>query len=687
MRSFGTKCTKMLFLTAVVIGPARLNAQVDPAQLQKVRSALPATAPALAAKQRTLLVFTLTKGYRHGSIPLGAEAIKLMGERSGAYETVVSDDPGLFSPDRIGRFDAICFLSTTGTLFEEKALRDSLLDFVRRGGGVVGIHAATDCFSDWPQFGAMMGGYFHGHPWSAGDTVTVKVERRGDPLCKSFPTPTFSITDEIYQLKSPYSRDRLRVLLSIDIGKTDMTKRGIKRVDGDFAISWVRSYGEGRVFYCSLGHRADIYWNRAVLAHYLAGIQFALGDLPVDTTPSGLSANRGWSRLSGDDLSGWKGLVANPEKRAAMNPAQLAEAQKKADELMRTHWSVDDGEITFDGAGGPLHLCTEKDYADFEMYVDWKIESGGDSGIYLRGSPQVQIWDPAQWPQGSGGLYNNQNHTANPLAVADHPVGQWNTFYIKMIADRVTVRLNDTLVVEKVVLENYWDRSKPIDAAGPIELQSHGSKLRFRDIFIRELPPASIPPDDGWINLLADTSLSAFTFKEGGWAVEDGVLTRKSGGSIWTKERYDDFMLDLEFKIQAKGNSGVFFRTDDINDCVQTGIEMQVYDTYGKTEIGRGDCGAIYDCVAPRVQAVHEPGVWNRTLIVCDRNRINVFLNGEEVVDMDLDQWVTPHANPDGSKNKFRIAYKDMVRDGHIGFQDHGDPVRYRNVRIKRIAR
>jgi type 1 glutamine amidotransferase len=688
MRSLATKCSAAVLLAASVIGPARLSAQVDLAPLEQVRAALPARAPAKAAKQRTLLVFTLTKGYRHSSIPLGAEALKLMGERTGAYQTVVSDDPKLFSPEQIRRFDAICFLSTTGTPFEEPALRESLLDFVRRGGGVVGIHAATDCFYEWPQFGSMMGGYFDGHPWSANDTVTVKVEQPGDPLCKPFDTSTFSITDEIYQLKSPYSRDRLRILMSLDMANTDMTKAGIKRVDGDFAVSWVRSYGEGRVFYCSLGHREDIYWNRPVLAHYLAGIQFALGDLPTDTTPSGFSVDRGWACLSnGQDLSGWKGLVANPEKRAAMNPAELTEAQKKADERMRAHWSVKDGEIAFDGAPGENHLCTEKDYADFEMYVDWKIESGGDSGVYLRGSPQVQIWDPAQWPVGSGGLYNNQKNPANPVTVADNPIGQWNTFYIKMIGDRVTVRLNDTPVVDHAVLENYWDRSKPIYPTGQIELQSHGTKLRFRNIFIRELPPARIPPDEGWVDLLADSSLSGFTFKEGGWAIERGALARKKGGDIWTKERYDHFMLDVEFAVHPKGNSGVFFRTDDINDCVQTGIEMQVYDTYGKTEPGRGDCGAIYDCVAPRVQAVNSPGAWNRAFMICDRNRITVYLNGEEIVNMDLDQWVTPHANPDGSKNKFRIAYKDMVRDGHVGFQDHGDPVWYRNVRIKRLPR
>jgi 3-keto-disaccharide hydrolase len=200
-----------------------------------------------------------------------------------------------------------------------------------------------------------------------------------------------------------------------------------------------------------------------------------------NTPPKGFVA-----LFNGRDLTGWKGLVGSPVSRAKMTPRQLAAAQKKADARMRQHWKVKDGALVFDGHG--QSLCTAKDYGDFEMYVDWKIKSHGDSGIYLRGSPQVQIWDFHSNPVGSGGLYNNQKHPRNPLVCADRPIGQWNRFYIKMIGDKVTVKLNGKLVVDHVTLENYWERNKPIYPTGQIELQNHGDTLWFKNIYLREIP-------------------------------------------------------------------------------------------------------------------------------------------------------------------------------------------------------
>ena len=206
------------------------------------------------------------------------------------------------------------------------------------------------------------------------------------------------------------------------------------------------------------------------------------GTLAADNTPP-----EGFVALfNGKDLSGWKGLVGNPKSRAGMTPEQLAEAQKQADVQMREHWKVEDGALVHDGKG--QSLCTAKDYGDFEMWVDWKIKPHGDSGIYLRGSPQVQIWDTAVWPEGSGGLYNNKKNPAKPLHCADKPIGQWNRFYIKMVGDRVTIKLNGVLVVDNVVMENYWERDKPIYPTGQIELQHHGNTLWFKNIYIRELP-------------------------------------------------------------------------------------------------------------------------------------------------------------------------------------------------------
>ena len=207
--------------------------------------------------------------------------------------------------------------------------------------------------------------------------------------------------------------------------------------------------------------------------------------LPATTSPN--TPPPGFTALfNGEDLTGWKGLVKNPKVRAQMKPEQLAEAQKKADEIMRKGWSVEDGVLVFGGRG--QSLCTAKDYADFEMYVDWKIHNRGDSGIYLRGSPQVQIWDTNQWKIGSGGLYNNKKNPSKPTAIADNPIGEWNTFFIRMIGENVTIYLNGKLIVDDVTLENYWERNKPIYRSNQIELQNHGNKLYFKNIYIRELP-------------------------------------------------------------------------------------------------------------------------------------------------------------------------------------------------------
>lgn len=220
----------------------------------------------------------------------------------------------------------------------------------------------------------------------------------------------------------------------------------------------------------------------------LGSTYFSLTATAADPAPP-----KGFTAIfNGKNLDGWKGLAGNPKSRATMSKSDLAAAQAKADESMNAHWQVKDGVLVFDGKG--QSLCTAKDYGDFEFYVDWKILKGGDSGIYLRGCPQVQIWDTnfekyfrngAQ--KGSGSLWNNQKNARFPDVKADNPVGEWNTFFIRMVGDRVTVKLNGKTVVNDVVMENYWERSKPMYPTGQIELQNHGNQLFFRNVYIREL--------------------------------------------------------------------------------------------------------------------------------------------------------------------------------------------------------
>ncbi len=200
-------------------------------------------------------------------------------------------------------------------------------------------------------------------------------------------------------------------------------------------------------------------------------------DRPPNQPPDGFIA-----LFNGRDLSGWQSWYADPPEMSQMTDAERQQAQAKANAEHLKHWRVENGELVFDGQG--VHLVTERVYGDFELWIDWNIERGGDSGIYLRDTPQVQIWDN---PDGSGGLFNNERHRSKPLTKADNPPGEWNRFRILMLGDRVTVWLNETLVVHDTPLESYWDKSAPLPKEGRIWLQAHGTPLRFRNIFIRPL--------------------------------------------------------------------------------------------------------------------------------------------------------------------------------------------------------
>lgn len=270
----------------------------------KIAEASPAKAPADVTKARKLLVFSLTKGFRHSSIPHGVVAVDTLGKKTGAFTVEHSEDPSVFTKENLARFDAVMMLNTTGELFDEAEKKTALSDFVKGGKGLIGIHSATDTFYNWPEYGEMMGGYFDGHPWH--EEVTLKVEDPDHATCACFEhQQPFVIKDEIYQYKEqPYSRDRLRVLLSLDPEGTNMAKDGMKRQDGDYAVGWVSKYGDGNVFYCNLGHREETYWNPTVLGHFLAGIQFAFGDLAGETTPSNQAKKKATGPLKkGDRLA------------------------------------------------------------------------------------------------------------------------------------------------------------------------------------------------------------------------------------------------------------------------------------------------------------------------------------------------------------------------------------------------
>jgi len=258
-----------------------------PGAADKIAEALPSEAFARPAQPRKLLIFSRTAGYRHASIATGKVALAEMGKKTGAYEAVISDDLSNFEPGQIDRFDAILFLNTTGNAFDgaqdETLLQDSLMKFVRGGKGFVGIHAATDTFYDWPEYGEMIGGYFDGHPWTADSRVHIDVVpgKEQHPLTAMFEGRPLELEEEIYQFKDPYDSSKVDLLLRLDPEKSSQVD-GLKRKDNDYGVAWARHWGQGRVFYCSIGHNDDMYWNPRILRHYLAGIQWALGDLKVE---------------------------------------------------------------------------------------------------------------------------------------------------------------------------------------------------------------------------------------------------------------------------------------------------------------------------------------------------------------------------------------------------------------------
>ena len=250
-------------------------------ELKRVKQALPVKATAEPAKPRRILIFCRTEGFAHDSIPIGAKALELMGEQTGAWKADVSKDMESFDADSLKKYDAVVFNNTTQLVFIDPTHREALLKFVRNGGGIVGIHAACDNFPIWKEGQELIGAVFDAHPWQQ---IPVKLDDPKSPLSKAFNGKAFWVKDEIYRFKTPYSRDRLHVLLSMDM--TRMKDKGQSRPDGDNAVAWIQEVGKGHTFYCSLGHVHEIFWNPTLLQFYCDGIQYALGDLKADAMPS-----------------------------------------------------------------------------------------------------------------------------------------------------------------------------------------------------------------------------------------------------------------------------------------------------------------------------------------------------------------------------------------------------------------
>jgi hypothetical protein len=414
----------------------------------------------------------------------------------------------------------------------------------------------------------------------------------------------------------------------------------------------------------------------------------------ADSPPAGFTA-----LFNGTDLSGWRGGDTFDHRKYLELPAdKRADQDAKWTEDMKKHWSVERDELVNDGHG--KYATTEKDYGDFELFVEYKTVPKADSGIYLRGVPQVQIWDYTEKEKfnigadkGSGGLWNNSAGAPgkDPLVLADKPFGEWNKFRILMVGSRVSVWLNEKLVVDHANMENYYDRKNAIPSRGPIELQTHGGEIRWRNIFIREIGSAEANKilaskgGEGFWPAFNGRDFSGWAGPVENYEIQDGAIVckPKKGGTIYTKEEYGDFMARVEFKLPPGGNNGLAIRYPGNGDTAYVGMcELQVlddnYEQATKSKIDpRQAHGSAYGMVAAQRGYQHPIGEWNFQEVTVKGSKIKVELNGTVILDTDLStvkDFMANSAHPG----------KDRA-SGNFGFAGHNDPVAFRNVSIKKL--
>lgn len=403
--------------------------------------------------------------------------------------------------------------------------------------------------------------------------------------------------------------------------------------------------------------------------------------------------------FNGRDLSGWHGQPHfDPRKLAAMSEEERAKQIATWTEDAKQHWYVENGELVNDGKGA--YLTTDRDYGDIELLIDYKTVPKADSGIYLRGTPQVQIWDTTKeggkWDRnadkGSGGLFNNTKGQPGqlPLVHADKPFGEWNRFRIIQVGARTWVWLNDKLVVDGAVMENYWDRKTPLFATGPIQLQTHGGEIRWRNIFVREIGPEEANErlakldNDGFKSIFNGRDLTGWQGATDAYQVADGAIVCKpgAGGTLFTNDTYSDFVVRLEFKLPEGGNNGLAIRYPGQGQPHLDGMcELQVIDSehpkYAKLD-PRQYHGSAYG-IAPAHRGFLRPtGTWNYQEVTVRGPHVRVELNGSVILDADLSQvkeFMGNHKHP-GLK----------LTSGHFGFAGHADPVKFRNIQIKELS-
>ncbi|MES2569343.1 MAG: DUF1080 domain-containing protein, partial [Verrucomicrobiota bacterium] len=399
--------------------------------------------------------------------------------------------------------------------------------------------------------------------------------------------------------------------------------------------------------------------SRRQIFSCFAGVALAFAALHGTSLHAEVQPPAGFTALyNGKDLQGWRGgSTFDPRKLLSMPEAERAAQIEKWTATMRAHWKAEGDELINDGHGD--YATTEKDYGDFELLVEYKTVPKADSGIYLRGVPQVQIWDSTESSKfslgadkGSGGLWNNSPGAPgkDPLVKADKPFGEWNKFRIVMVGSRVSIWLNDKQVVDHAILENYYDRKSLIPARGPIELQTHGGEIRWRNIFIREIGAeeatkilSSRGATAGFKPLFNGTDLNGWQGAVENYEVKDGAIVCKpgKGGDLLTKEEYGDFVVRLEFKLPPGGNNGLAIRSPlNGNTAYQGMTELQVLDDQYEKVRGpidpRQAHGSAYGMVAAQRGYQRPIGEWNFQEVTVKGSTIQVELNGNLILNTDL---------------------------------------------------
>jgi len=412
---------------------------------------------------------------------------------------------------------------------------------------------------------------------------------------------------------------------------------------------------------------------------------------------------KGFTALfNGKNLDGWHGMPHfDPRKLAAMSDEERAKKIEEWTKDAKAHWSVQGDDLVNDGHGA--YLTTDKDYGDFELLIDYKTVAKADSGIYLRGTPQVQIWDYTKdgpsvsrgAEKGSGGLFNNSDKAPgrDPLVLADKPFGEWNHFRIILTGARITVYLNDKLVVDHATMENYWDRAQPLFARGPIQLQTHGGEIRWKNIFIREIPAAeankilSEKAAKGYKAIFDGKTLEGWAGAVDNYEVVDGAIRCRphKGGVLFHKDNLSDFSAKVEFRLPPGGNNGLAIRypgTNPNDNAAYAGMcELQVLDDtdkqYAKLD-PRQYHGSVYGIVAAKRGYLRPVGEWNFQEVTVKGSKIKVELNGTVIVDADVSKVNEYMANsPHPGKDR---------TSGHFGFAGHNEPVEFREIAIKPLT-